>query len=100
MTDEDYERWGADLLLHVLPKAVIVSAVTAIAIVEFSGSYGKALWVSAIALLMSLYSTWRRFLEPICAIVFVATAVAICTEPGTLAKLQALILTFAASHSQ
>ena len=101
MTDDEFERWGMDFLLRVLPKAAIVSLVTVIAVVVFSGSYGNALWIGAIALFMSLYRTWQRFLEPICAIAFVATVVVvISTEPSTLAKLQTLSLVFAGNRLQ
>ena len=73
MTDEDYERWSVDIIFRILPKAVIVSAVTGLAVVQFSGSYGKAIGIGLIALFMSLFRTWQRFLEPICAITFLVT---------------------------
>ena len=100
MTDEDYERWSVDIIFRILPKAVIVSAVTGLAVVQFSGSYGKAIGIGLIALFMSLFRTWQRFLEPICAITFIVTVVIICTEPSTLAKFQTLVLAFASNHSQ
>jgi O-antigen ligase len=99
MTDADYDKGRGDIMLRVLPKALIIGAVTANAVFLLSSSYTKALWVGVIALFMSFYRTWQRFLEPICVLMFVVIVVALCAEPTTLAKLQTMVLAATANHS-
>ncbi|WP_027579878.1 hypothetical protein [Bradyrhizobium sp. Ai1a-2] len=78
------------LVLHhrTLLKAPIMSYMTAITVVIFTGSYWKATWISFAVFLLSLFTTWRRYLEPLCFFAFAAAVIAECSSLGTLAKLQ------------
>jgi hypothetical protein len=83
-----------------VPKAIIIAIMSTIAVVQFTGSYGKATWISGVALLLSLYTSWRRFLEPICILMFLGTEIIACIEPDVLAKIQIAALGFANAHTQ
>ena len=77
---------------RAMPKAIIMAAISAIAVVVFTGSFWKATWISSSVMVLSLFTTWRRYLEPLCLLAFVAAAVATCCEPGLLARLETLAL--------
>ncbi|MGY8661739.1 hypothetical protein Q3C01_05140 [Bradyrhizobium sp. UFLA05-109] len=69
-------------------KAAIMVCMTAISIVMFTGSFWKAAWISFSVLVLSVFTTWRRYLEPLCFFVFVLAVIFACIEPDTLIKLQ------------
>ncbi|WP_426441718.1 hypothetical protein [Bradyrhizobium genosp. P] len=94
----DYATFSArfDLglrVLRIIPKAVIVAMMTAVSVAIFTGGYWKALWIGTFAFLLSMFTTWRRYLEPISFFIFLAALVVTCTEPATLAKIQTALLT-------
>jgi hypothetical protein len=64
---------------------------TAIAVAIFTGSYWKATWIGVSVLILSLFTTWRRYLEPLCFFFFVLAVIFTCVEPSTLAKVQSVI---------
>jgi hypothetical protein len=85
-----------DLVLHrhhrTVLKAVIMTITTAIAVVIFTESYWKASWIGLSVLILSLFTTWRRYLEPLCLFVFVLAMIFICVEPNTLTKVKSVLL--------
>jgi hypothetical protein len=95
MTDEEADKLWWHFGMFSLPKAIIIGIVTASAVVEFTGSYGKASWIGGIAFVMSVYTIWRRYLEPISILLFLGMAIVACIEPGVLTKMQGAALAFA-----
>ncbi|WP_441228052.1 hypothetical protein AB7813_08855 [Tardiphaga sp. 20_F10_N6_6] len=59
-------------------KAPVIALMSGIAVGIFSGALGKALLVGIVCLVVSLFATWRRFLEPISFWVFVAAIIYWC----------------------
>src|SRR5215467_12962265 len=100
MTQEEADRLWWNFGMFSLPKAMIIAIISAIAVVQFTGSYGKAAWIGGVAFLLSLYTIWRRFLEPICILLFLGAAIIACNEPGVLAKIQMAALGVASAHTQ
>src|SRR6266851_4541123 len=73
--DEDDELEEFILLFffrHARPalKAILIGAVGLFAMLVFTGSAAKAATVAILALALSLFNTWRRYLEPISLVVF------------------------------
>jgi hypothetical protein len=83
---------GLAAVYRAMPKAIIMAIISAIAVLVFTGSYWKASWISTSVLVLALFTTWRRYLEPLCLFAFVAAAFATCCEPGFLTRLQMLSL--------
>jgi hypothetical protein len=69
-------------------KAFVMVVMTMIAVVIFTGSYWKATWIGFWVLVLSLFSTWRRYLEPLCFAAFVAAVIFTCVEPDLLTRLE------------
>jgi hypothetical protein len=69
-----------------MPKATIVAS---IAILILAGSYWKAGWISSSVLVPALFTTWRRYLEPLCLFSFVAVF-ATFREPSFLLRMLGL----------
>lgn len=65
---------------------------TAISVGIFTGSFWKATWISFMVPVLSLFMTWRRYLEPLCFVVFVLAVIFTCIERETLMKLQLAVL--------
>ncbi|WP_426441711.1 hypothetical protein [Bradyrhizobium genosp. P] len=88
------------LVLRVirLNKAAMIAMMTAVSVLVFAEAYWKALAIGAFAFLLSMFTTWRRFVEPISFVVFLGAVVVACTAPATLAKLQTALLTITCSR--
>ncbi|WP_426441704.1 hypothetical protein [Bradyrhizobium genosp. P] len=89
----EYATFNArlELVLRVVrrtPKAAMIAMMTAVSVIIFTDTYWKALWIGAFAFLLSMFTTWRRFVEPISFIVFLAAVVVACIEPSTLDRIQ------------
>jgi hypothetical protein len=69
-------------------KASIMATVTMMAVVIFTDSYWKATWIGFWVLVLSLFSTWRRYLEPLCFVAFVLAEIFTCVDPAVLTKMQ------------
>lgn len=75
-----------------LPKAIIMAIISMIAVVVFTDSYWKATWISTSVLILGSFSTWRRYLEPLCLLAFIAAVFVTCCEPSFLMRLEMLAL--------
>lgn len=91
--DDEIERFVVELMDHyVRPmlKAMVIAAVSMFSIAVFTGSPAKAVTVALFVLVLALFSTWRRYLEPICFIIFCAAVLA-WTDVDILDRLRGAI---------
>jgi hypothetical protein len=79
--DPQFVRYFATML-----KVIIITCVTVITVVTFSGSYWRAIWIALAVFVLSLFNVWRRLLEPLCLVAFVAVVIFDCAEPGSFMK--------------
>ncbi len=83
--DENFESHVLEqldqfLALHfrAVLKAPLIGLMMLFSIYVITGSVSKGLSVSSICVLISLFTTWRRFLEPISFAVFCLAVIDLC----------------------
>jgi hypothetical protein len=82
---DDPERYIEEQLVLRTPaiiKAPIVWAMTFATIVIVTGAIWRAVWIAAIVSTASLFTAWRRIIEPFCLLAFLAAIVFLCWPPG------------------
>lgn len=88
-SDDTIDRWVLDFAARyavVAIKAPIIAAMAFLSVFLLTGAPGKAFFIAAICLITGLFSTWRRFLEPLVFWTFVVAVVHWC-EPTLLNSL-------------
>jgi hypothetical protein len=78
LPDHQIEDWVFDcVVLHLrsASKAALIGIMTLFSMAVLTETIGKALIVSSICFAISLFNTWRRYLEPISFIVFCGAVV-------------------------
>lgn len=77
--DDEIEVFLAQLMdryARPMLQAMVIAAVSLFSIAVFTGSPAKAVTVALFVLAMAMFSTWRRYLQPISFIVFCAAVLA------------------------
>ncbi len=59
-------------------KALVLASISIFVVLVFTGEFWKAVLVSIMTFVMALFSTWRRYLEPIGLMAFVVATIFLC----------------------
>jgi hypothetical protein len=71
-----------DYFFRAFLKAVLIGGMVWFTVKIFSGSISKAAVLCALCFVLALFSTWRRYLEPVAFVGFVAAAICWCDPVG------------------
>lgn len=93
IVDPEADAWWDDqirLYFRTTCKAPVIGAMAFFSVATLTGSISKAIAVCLLCFTASLFSTWRRLLEPLAFWSCVIAIVAWC-EPSLLLKAKAAI---------
>ena len=80
--DEDFESIDSLLSLHLrtILKAPLIGLMVLFSLYVITESTSKSLLVGFICFCISLFRTWRRFLEPLSFVLFCLAVVVLCDQ--------------------
>ena len=91
--DEDFAVLAAfiDQYWRSAAKAFLIALMMAYAVAAVSNSLGKAFLLGGFGFLLACFNTWRRYLQPISLVVFLAAAVYSCLDATVPLKISAML---------
>jgi len=79
MTEDEFMQWILPRVAELL-KAAVALVLAAMSALIVGGSPRKALAIGAVCAAAALFSAWRRILEPVLLLAFLAAAVWWCVR--------------------